>query len=198
MENKTFRLLTAEELTELYETHMRRDFPPDELKPLSRLLALMERGDYEPYGLFDADGTLLAYALYWRSGEDPWVMLDYFAVMPEKRNMGTGSALLREMLDRFCGDGRGVYGEVEIPETGEAAVDALRRRRLGFYARAGLRQMGFRTKVFGVPFLVLAYGPEVSDGELMEAARKLYRGAFPDPAVYDKHIFIPYGEGEGN
>lgn len=194
MNEQKFRMLSEEELTHLYEAHMRRDFPADELKPLSALLTMMGRGEYEPYGLFQ-DGELLAYALYWRVPGESYVMLDYFAVMPEIRNQGTGSELLRDMLERFCKDGGGVFGEVEIPETGDEAVDTLRRRRLGFYARAGLRQMGFRTCIFGVPYLVLAYGPEISDEALMEVTRKLYREAFPDRDFYAKHVIIPW-EGE--
>lgn len=194
MDSREFRLLTEEELKELYEAHMRADFPPDELKPLPRLLRLLGEGRYEPYGLFEG-GELTAYALYWKTGEDPYVMLDYFAVTPRRRGQGTGSALLRDMLERFCRDGGGIFGEVEIPDTGDASTDALRRRRLEFYRRAGLRRAGFRTKIFGVPYLVLLYGPEISDGALMEVARRLYRTAFPAPAEYEKHIFIPYESG---
>ncbi len=191
MNERAFRLLTAEELQTLYNTHMRRDFPADELKPLSTLLTLLERGEYEPYALFE-DGELIAYALYWRTPGDPWVMLDYFAVIPERRNGGVGGTLLREMLEHFCQNGGGVFGEVEIPDTGDEAVDALRRRRLGFYDRAGMRQMDFCTKAFGVPYIVLAYGPEVSDEALMGTMRRLYRSALPDPAMYEKNIFIPW------
>ncbi|MGI5973782.1 MAG: GNAT family N-acetyltransferase [Oscillospiraceae bacterium] len=190
MSDTQFRPLTEEELKELYETHMKRDFPPDELKPLSRLLTLMGQGDYEPYGLFQ-EGELLAYALYWKAGEDRYVMLDYFAVLPEGRNQGTGSALLRQMLDRFCQGGRGVFGEVEIPNTGDEEVDALRRRRLGFYNRAGFRKINYYTKVFGVPYIVLAYGPDISDDALLDTHRKLYHSAFPDPQIYENNVFIP-------
>lgn len=193
MSDPQFRLLRPEELERLYHAHMKRDFPPAELKPLSRLLAMTQRGIYEPYGLFQ-EGELLAYALYWKAGADPYVMLDYFAVLPEGRNQGTGSALLRDMLDRFCGEDRGVFGEVEIPDTGDEEVDALRRRRLGFYARAGLREMGYHSKVFGVPYIVLAYGPEIADEALMETHRKLYHSAFPDH-IYEKQVFVPYEEG---
>lgn len=190
MSDRQFRLLSVPELEELYTRHMERDFPPDELKPLSRLKELMAAGLYEPYGLFE-DGALKAYALYWRAGRDPYVMLDYFAVLPEGRNSGVGSVLLGEMLERFCRNGGGVFGEVEIPDTGDEAVDSLRRRRLGFYARAGLRQIGYRTKVLGVPYIVLAYGPEIPDEALMETHRKLYHSAFPDD-VYAREVFIPY------
>ena len=190
MSDTQFRPLTEEELKELYKTHMKRDFPPDELKPLSRPLTLMGQGDYEPYGLFQ-EGEVLAYALYWKAGEDPYVMLDYFAVLPEGRNQGTGSALLRQMLDRFCQGGRGVFGEVEIPNTGDEEVDALRRRRLGFYDRAGFRKINYYTKVFGVPYIVLAYGPDISNDALLDTHRKLYHSAFPDPQIYENNVFIP-------
>lgn len=192
MDNTTFRLLNADELTGLYETHMKRDFPKAELKPLKALQTLTEQGFYQSYGLFDADGGLMAYALYWTAGPDhDYVMLDYFAVLPHLRNAGVGSELLGDMLCRFCVDGKGVFGEVEIPDTGDAQVDALRRRRLGFYARAGLRQMGYTTKIFTVPFLVLAYGPDISDDDLMETHRAIYR-TLRTGADYDKNIFIPY------
>ncbi|MCI8594654.1 MAG: GNAT family N-acetyltransferase [Oscillospiraceae bacterium] len=194
MNDTCFRLLTAAELDRLYETDMTRDFPADELKPLSCLQTLLAKGNYEPYGLFYGE-TLLAYALYWRAAGEPYRMLDYFAVLPEGRNKGLGGKLLKEMLERFCGEEQGVFLEVEIPNTGDEAVDSLRRRRLGFYRRAGLRQMGYTTRIFGVPFLVLAYGSEISDEALMETHRKIYRTAFSG-AVYERQVLIP-AEGGG-
>jgi len=191
MEKDEFRLLCAEELAGMYESDMRRDFPPAELKPLKSLLRLLEEGRYEPYGLFRA-GRMISYAFYWNAG-GPYVMLDYFAVRPEVRSRGIGGALLRDMLDRFCVDGRGIFGEVEIPNSGDEAVDSLRRRRLHFYLRAGMRQAGFRTRIFGVPYLVLSYGPQLADAQLMEACRKIYRTAVPEPA-YRKQILIPWDE----
>lgn len=187
--NGEFRLLSAQEMAWVHENHMKRDFPPAELKPLSRLRKMLADGQYAPYALFQ-DGKLIAYAFYWMAG-DPYVMLDYFAVVPERRNSGTGSQLLRDMLDRFCVDGHGVFGEVEIPNTGVAEVDGLRQRRLNFYLRAGLRRMGFTTKIFGVPYIVLSYGPEISDAELIEVNRRIYSSAIPK-AMYDKNIFIPW------
>jgi ribosomal protein S18 acetylase RimI-like enzyme len=189
MSDRQIRLLTGEELKALHGEHMVRDFPPDELKPLPRLLELMETGNYIPYGLFQ-DGELAAYALYWRAGEDPYVMLDYFAVLPQLRNGGVGSAFLQEMLEQFCQNGGGVFGEVEAPVSGDPETDALRRRRLGFYDRAGLRKMGYTSRIFGVPYVVLAYGPEISDEALMETHRALYRSVFSDE-MYEKNVFIP-------
>ncbi len=192
MAEQVFRLLDKCEVEKLYRDHMREDFPPDELKPLAMLLSLMERGIYEPYALFE-DGRLVAYAFYWKAEEEkPYVLLDYFAVVPQERNKGRGSALLREMLERFCQGRQGVFGEVEVPDTGEEVVDDLRRRRIGFYKRSGMRVLDFKTKCFGVPFHVIAYGPDISDEELMEIDRAIYRTACADEATFEKYIFIPW------
>ncbi len=192
MAENTFRLLTDAELADLYTLHMTRDFPKAELKPLKALQVLTAQGFYQSYGLFDPAGQLMAYALYWTAGPGhDYVMLDYFAVLPHLRNAGVGSALLGDMLRRFCVDGKGVFGEVEVPDTGDEETDALRLRRLGFYARAGLRQMGYTTKIFTVPFLVLAYGPDISDDDLMDTHRAIYR-TLRTGADYDHNIFIPY------
>ena len=185
-----FRLLSAQEMAWLHENHMKRDFPPAELKPIALLEKMRSEGRYEPYALFQ-NGELTAYAFYWTAGE-PYVLLDYFAVVPERRNAGAGSQLLREMLDRFCVNGHGVFGEVEIPDTGVAEVDELRQRRLNFYFR-GLQKRGFTTKIFSVPYIVLSYGPEISDAELIEINRKIYGGSLPK-AMYEENIFIPWLE----
>lgn len=189
MLNGEFRLLTDQELVRVYHEHMRRDFPADELKPLSYLQKMRADGHYDPYALF-REGEVVGYAFYWKAGES-YMLLDYFAVTPEERNKGTGGALLRDMLEHFCVDGRGVFCEAEIPNSGDPEVDALRTRRVNFYKRNGMKQMGFTTKIFNVPYVVLAHGPEISDEELMEIDRHIYRSGLPT-AVYEKNVVIPW------
>lgn len=48
-----WRLLTPAEMADVYENQMRRDFPPEELKPLAVTLELMERGDCRSFGVFE-------------------------------------------------------------------------------------------------------------------------------------------------
>ena len=184
-----FRLLTADEMAQVYHQHMKFDFPPDELKPLKRLQTMLESGNYAPYALL-REGEVVAYAFYWTAG-DSYAMLDYFAVVRSHRNQGVGGELLQEMLARFCVDGRGVFGEVEMPISGDPEVDALRNRRLNFYLRNGMRWAGFYTKVFGVPYVMICCGPDIAPEELMEVDRRIYRSAL-SPAMYEKNIFIPW------
>ena len=49
-ENLTWRLLTAEELTNVYLNEMRRDFPAGELKPLSMILNSEAAGTAHTWG----------------------------------------------------------------------------------------------------------------------------------------------------
>ena len=59
MNETEFRLLTKKELTTVYREHMKKDFPPNELKALAWILQLTQAGVYEPYGLFQ-EGELMA------------------------------------------------------------------------------------------------------------------------------------------
>ena len=55
------RLLTDDQLRRLYRERGAKDFPPAERRPLSAILRLRRRGDYDTWGVFDGD-ALLAYA----------------------------------------------------------------------------------------------------------------------------------------
>ena len=66
--------------------------------------------------------------------------LVYFAVVPEARNHGAGSELLRWVLSKR--DGRRLFIDAEDPEPG-APADDIRVRRLGFYKRNGFTSCGF-------------------------------------------------------
>ena len=60
------RIMTPEELAKAYGTDLREAFPPAELKPLSAMERMRERGVYDPWGLFDEGGEALGYALLWK------------------------------------------------------------------------------------------------------------------------------------
>ena len=46
-------LLNQEEIIAIYNKYMVKDFPPDELKPLSSILDMLSRGIYACYGIFE-------------------------------------------------------------------------------------------------------------------------------------------------
>ena len=54
-------ILTPEELKKAYETDLSEAFPPSELKPLSAMESLRERGVYDPLCLRDEAGAVGLY-----------------------------------------------------------------------------------------------------------------------------------------
>ena len=83
------KLLNKEELASLYKTEMVFDFPKAELKPLSGMLRLMERGHYEPLLALE-NGEAVGYAIMWLSGNERGALLEYLGVLRGKRNGGIG------------------------------------------------------------------------------------------------------------
>lgn len=185
--------LDAGQLAALYERELKEAFPPEELKPLGAMLALMEQGRYQALGLYDGE-TLLGYALLWLEPGLPFALLDYLGVVQGRRAGGLGSAMLT-LLGERCGD-RAIFGEAEAPENGDPAQEPLRRRRLEFYRRNGFRYGGYDCALFGVHYQVLIRGAEdLSPQALLEVHQTIYRSHFPEK-IYNRFIQIPLAPGE--
>ena len=101
-ENLTWRLLTTEELTNVYLNEMRRDFPAGELKPLSMILNSEATGTAHTWGVYE-DDALVAYLLMVRPVGCEVSQLDYFAVLPQYRAGGIGAVLLAALPDHEKG-----------------------------------------------------------------------------------------------
>lgn len=63
----TVKKLTEEEMTEIYHTYMKEDFPSDELKPLSHITRSMEAGFGFSLGIYDGK-KLAGYAVLYSAG----------------------------------------------------------------------------------------------------------------------------------
>ncbi|MCI8869547.1 MAG: N-acetyltransferase [Lawsonibacter sp.] len=186
--------LTRAQLKSLYETEMKRAFPPQELKPLESMERMRAQGRYQPLGLWEGE-ALLSYALMWLDPERPFVLLDYLGTAEGKRNRGLGGRTLELLAERYAGC-RGIFGEAEAPENGPPEGEPLRRRRLAFYQRSGFRYAGYDCALFGVHYRTLIRGREdVTAAELTEAHRRIYQAHMP-PNIYDRFIQIPLAPGE--
>lgn len=193
------RELSVEQLTEIYNTHMRVDFPPEELKPLDRILSMRERGLYKAYGWVREDSQseeILAYALLVQPeyrepfGREQYVLMDYYAVCRGHRGQGVGSVFLGQLLSSV--DCPGVLFEVEDPAAAEDEAEReIRERRMRFYHRLGLRATtGLYTKVFGVEFQMLMWNGRqeaLPAPEMKAAMSRLYRTMLPEE-LYEKNI----------
>ena len=180
------RIPTAEQLQTVYDIDMKAAFPAAELKPLSAIRRMWREGRYKPYCLFDGD-DIVGECFLWL-GHPGWALLDYLCVSPKARNAGLGALILAKL--REVEPGTVIFGEAEAPE--HAPDPAMAKRRLGFYARNGLRTAGYDTEVFGVHYKTLYLADrQVAEKTLMKEHDFVYRSSF-EPGKYAKYVRIPY------
>ena len=184
------KLLNKEELTKLYNEEMVFDFPKSELKPVRGMHRLMDMGIYEPMLVLE-NGEAIGYAMVWLPPNRQGALLEYFGVLRGKRNGGLGTTILHLLAERY---GQ-IFGEVEAPVSDDPAENDLRRRRIGFYLRNGLRKLDYDCALFGVHFNCLYLGPETDDRKIEAIHRSVYTTYF-SPEHMEKHIQLPLRPGE--
>lgn len=184
------KLLNKEELTKLYNEEMVFDFPKSELKPVRGMHRLMDMGIYEPMLVLE-NGEAIGYAMVWLPSCRQGALLEYFGVLRGKRNGGLGTAILHMLVEKY---GQ-IFGEVEAPVSDDPAENDLRRRRIGFYLRNGLRLLDYDCALFGVHFNCLYLGPETDDRKVEALHRSVYATYF-SPEHMEKHIQLPLKPGE--
>ena len=180
------RIPSPEQLRTVYDRDLKEAFPPEELKALRSIEQIWAEGWYRPWCLFDGD-SIVGEACLWL-GHPGWALLDYLCVSAGSRNSGLGSVLLQKLREAEADTV--IFGESEAPEG--APDPELAERRLGFYARNGLRTAGYDTEMFGVHYktLYLAAG-EVNEAELMREHRFVYENTFAADKFH-KYVRIPY------
>ena len=180
------RIPTLDQLREVYQTDMLEAFPAAELKPLWAMEKMWEEGWYKPYCLFDGD-QIVGEAFLWL-GHPGWAIVDYLCVSAERRNDGLGAKILQLLQE--AEPGTVLFGEAEAPE--HAPDPAMAERRLGFYARCGLRTAGYDTEMFGVHYRTLyLFRGDVDEEQLMREHTFIYQNSF-EPDKFAKYIRIPY------
>lgn len=181
--------LSLPQIRRLYHERLRDDFPPDELKPLGMIERALAAKRYVCYGAFHGD-QILGYAYFVKLGK--MALVDYYAVMPEARDRGVGSAFLQALIAGPLRDMDCALLEVEDPECAPDPVEReTRQRRLRFYLRNGLTDTGVRATVFGVPYgiLTLPLGTVIAPDAVRDAYARLYRTMLPKE-MYDNNIQI--------
>ena len=108
-------LLNVEQAQSIYRSQMVRDFPESELKPFASVQGMMMRGLYEPLAFYDEAGALMAYAWQAVLPQCRNVLLDYFAVLPQYRGSGVGTAVLKELAAYYAPRKQSLIIECEHP-----------------------------------------------------------------------------------
>lgn len=180
------RLPSLEQLRTIYDRDLKEAFPAAELKPLRNIEEGWRNGWYLPYCLFDGD-RIVGEAFLWL-GHPGWALLDYLCVSGTYRNSGLGAAILGKLHEQE--PDTVIFGESEAPE--DAPDPELARRRLGFYARNGLRTAEYDTEMFGVHYKTLYLANREVDGAaLLEEHRYVYERTF-SADKFHKYVRIPF------
>lgn len=172
-------------MTVIYHQYMVADFPQDELKPLDRILYLMQTGLCCAYGLYDNEkdgGELRGYATFIVPDGLRYGLLDYLAVLKEYRGTGIGHAffhLIGTTLSARYPTLRGFFIESEaVAYAADAKERQIREKRISFYVQNNCLKTALGSKLFGVTYSILLYdfhsGTEVVESpEAMESSEAM-------------------------
>ncbi len=146
-----YKKASLQEIEEIYNTYMKKDFPPAELKPLSAIKYSVENGWYTVYIGYDEKGTK-GYACIADCGNG-FGFLDYFAIVKEYRGTGVGTEFFKN-LGEFTNFQVIILETESVESAKNEEEDFIRKRRIAFYKRSGCIDSGCMYNVFGVEYNV--------------------------------------------
>jgi len=127
-------------------------FPREERKPFWLMRKKVKTKEMEMLSIKDGDEFLGLMITIPRSDA---VLLDYFAVVPEKRGGGIGERALKLFGEYY--EGKTLVIEIETPKE-DAPNNDERKRRERFYHRCGFSEVGVDILLFGVEMKLLTLG----------------------------------------
>ena len=166
-----FKLISAEDTAALdfINTLYISAFPEIERKPFSLILKKRASGCADILCITDEDGRFVGEAIVLRAGQ--LALIDYFAVDPECRNRGIGSAALELLREKY--NGMNLILEIEAADIPCENVDQRIKRR-NFYLRNSLTPMDYRVEIKGEEMEVLTF----SDPVFFDDYFKIYESIF--------------------
>ena len=187
------RLLDKDEITYVYNEHIVTDFPASEVKPLKQMLEKRENGQYFAYGMFEceADGNndmpeqLAGYAYFIKCRNKDVYLLDYLAIVKNKRSKHLGTSFLGQLKKLAEADGKLLMLEVENPDYAdeEPAKDYMLKR-IGFYKKNGMKLSNTSCNFFENEYRIFYAGDTIiEDAKLDELTDIVYRDFFGDKFV---------------
>ena len=153
------------QLYDLYD----KAFPEQEKKPLQIMENLVADNRMEMLAMVDED-EFVGLAINLIDTEQNRALLDYYAIVPEKRSGGYGSKGLEVLLDRFKNQ-KYIF---EIETQDEKAENAEERKsRKAFYLRNGLKETGLFVNAYNTDFEILTPDGELTFWEYVDFLREV-------------------------
>ncbi|MGO2084146.1 GNAT family N-acetyltransferase [Vagococcus sp.] len=172
-----YNQLNLDEMKTIYFKYMKKDFPENELKEWAMLHSLWLDQHYSGY-MMKVNGELVGYACFiW--DHPKYLMLDYFAIVEEKRSLGYGSQMLQWIQKETRK--QHLILECENPKSASGHEQKLRQRRIAFYLRHGVKLTAIETQIVGVDYCVLQTGEKLEDEKVLKVKiKELYQHFAPE------------------
>lgn len=142
-------------------------FPKEERKPFELIEKLQEEGKAQIFVVTDEEREFCGLAITLHNGN--YVLLDYFAILPQKRGSGIGSCVIQLLKQRY--KDKIFFLEIEETEKMEDVSEEeqkLRVRRKRFYLENGMKDSTLRVSLFGVLMEILSDGTPLTFEEYYE------------------------------
>ncbi len=193
------RLLDTEEIKDVYNEHIVTDFPASEVKPLKQMLEKRENDQYFVYGMFesvmDDNGKrheeLAGYAYFIKCRNRDVYLLDYLAIVKNKRSKHLGSRFLQQLKQISIDDGKLLILEVENPDyAGEGPDRDYMLKRIGFYKKNGMHLSDTSCYFLENEYRIFYAGDVMEDkSQLDDITNTVYRDFFGDTFVDANVVF---------
>lgn len=193
------RLLDIEEIKEIYNEHIVTDFPASEVKPLKQMLEKRENDQYFVYGMYenreDSCGRkydeLAGYAYFINCRNQDVYLLDYLAIVKDKRSKHLGSGFLQQLKKLAKDDGKLLVLEVENPDyADEGPARDYMLKRIGFYRKNGMNLSDTSCYFLENEYRIFYAGDEIEDKSQLDKIMDIvYRDFFGDAFVDANVVF---------
>lgn len=170
-------------LKNIYYDYMIEDFPKDELKTYEMIEESINQGKSIAIGFYQNE-LLLGYATI-IFAEDK-LLLDYFAIINNYRNMGYGKKFIEEIKDYFKD-----YSFILIESENINSLQA--KKRIDFYHKCGCKDTNVYIRLYFVDYTLLyielakTYDTNIIKKEVFDLYRKIY----PEYLNSEYLIFYP-------
>lgn len=180
---------TQEELSEQIKALYVQAFPKTERKPYALMEEKQRQGRMQIWAIVDepegkakslkkkSEFCGLAITILYKD----MVLLDYFAIQPEKRGNGIGSEVLKILKEKYAA--QCFFLEIESTNVDKKELSEkerqIRMKRKQFYHQNGMKDTGLEVILFGIRMEVLTAGKAVDYGEY----HNLYEATFGKKAA---------------
>ena len=182
--NLMIRQVDISTAEEIYERFLKNDFPRNERKPFRVIRRMMEKNRYQVYAAYIKE-ELAGYAfLAAEQKENSQIgLLDYFAVLSEKRHCGIGTGFLKKLFDELETFQYILIESESITDNSSDEEARIRRDRFRFYGHCGAIHTDVHIELFFVRYDIFAMCREglPSDNEtIFQLADFMYRKIYPE------------------